>query len=135
MKLADRPLIVLPVLIIVIAAGFYIAVTRGCQSENKPVPLMKGKPVTWLCEDDHIFIAPIGPDVRSCEEPDCDAQAYMATLFECLRKHDVWVWFKPSTRECRYFGGAYDWESFERFPDGIPPCPHCGTSLAPAPPE
>ena len=135
MKLADRPLIVLPVLIVIIVVGVYLAVTRGCTRQQETMPLMKGKPVTWLCEDDHIFTAPTGQDVRTCEEPDCDAPAYQARLLECLRNHKVWVWFKPSTRECRYSGGAYDWESFEEFPDWIPPCPHCGTELAPAPPE
>ncbi len=131
MKLADHPLVVLPILIIVIAGGIYIAVTRGCTPKHTTMPPMKDKPVTWLCEDGHIFEAPANGDVRTCVEPGCDAQAYQAAHFECVRGHKVWIWFKPGAKQFKFADGRHDWEPFE----SIPPCPYCGTSLAPAPPE
>jgi len=130
MKLADRPAVILPVLIVLIGGGFYIGFSRGCSPHREPVPPMKGKPVTWLCEDGHVFEAPAGEDVRTCPEPGCGAQAYQATLFECPNGHRTWIWFKQKAREFRYADGSHDWQPL----DEPPTCPRCGVPVQPAGP-
>ena len=131
MRLADQPKVILPVLLVAIVVGFYIALSRGCGRHEKPVPPMTSKPVTWLCENGHVFEAPAEEDVRSCSEPGCGARAYQATLFECPNGHRTWIWFKPNARQFRYVGPGYDWQPLDK----PPTCPECGAPVQPAPPE